>query len=48
MGVEQTNHGMHDGAAMVPSQGKNNSIVFVLVAVLLAAIGVLGFLVFSS
>lgn len=47
-GVEQTNPGMQDVAAVVPSQGKNNSMVFVLVAVLIAAIGVLGFLVFSS
>jgi anti-anti-sigma regulatory factor len=47
-GVEQTNPGMHDVAAVVPTQGKNNSMVIVLVAVLLAAIGVLGFLVFSS
>lgn len=49
-GGEHSNPGLGDVAAVArrQSDNKNNPMVFVLVAVLLAAIGILGFLVFSS
>lgn len=46
-GVEQTNPGANPVGMAQPSAGKNNNLVFVVVAVLIAAIGVLGFLVFT-